>query len=67
MVAQITREIKGLNIWKHNAIKRAIRPIRIAISIAGPVDDFSWAVLSGSLIRIPLLTAVHLWVGPCKD
>jgi hypothetical protein len=42
MVAQITREIKGLNIWKHSAIKRAIRPIRIAISIAGPVDDFSW-------------------------
>jgi hypothetical protein len=37
MVPQITGEIKGFNIKKHSVIKRAITPIRIAISIAGPV------------------------------
>jgi hypothetical protein len=57
MVPQITREIKGLNIWKHNTIKRAITPIRIAISIADPVYAFSWVILSGSFIRVPWLSA----------
>jgi hypothetical protein len=34
-------------------------PIRIAISIARPVDAFSRVILSGSFIRIPLLMVVH--------
>ena len=52
MVPHITGEIKGLKILKHRAIKRAITPIRIAISIAGPVYAFSRVILSGSFIRI---------------
>jgi hypothetical protein len=67
MAPQITREIKGRNIWKHNTIKRAMTPIRIAMSIAGPVYAFSWVILSGSVIRIPLLMAVYPWVGPLRD
>jgi hypothetical protein len=34
MVPQITGVMNGLNIWKHQAIKRASTPIRMAISIA---------------------------------
>jgi hypothetical protein len=53
IVPQTTGVIKGLNIVKHNAIRRAMTPIRIAISIAGPMDALSMAIFCGSLIRNP--------------
>jgi hypothetical protein len=53
IIPHITGEIKGLNILKHSAIKRAMTPIRIAISIAGPTYDFSRVILSISPISIP--------------
>jgi hypothetical protein len=53
MIPHTTGEIKGLKILKHSAIKRAITPIRIAMSIAGLMYAFSRAILSGSFIRIP--------------
>jgi hypothetical protein len=66
MIPQTTGEIKGLNILKHRAIKRAITPIRIAMSIAGPMYVFSPVILPGSFIRIPLLEVVRLWLGLSK-
>jgi hypothetical protein len=53
MIPHITGEIKGLRIVKQSAIKRAMTPIRIAISIAGPMYVFSRAILSASFIKIP--------------
>ena len=53
MVPHTTGVMKGRNILKHSAIRRAITPIRIAISIAGLVYAFSMATFSGSFIRIP--------------
>ncbi len=60
MVPQITGVMNGLNIWKHQAIKRDRTPIRIAISVANPKYDFSWAILSGWLIMFPLLNTACL-------
>ena len=62
MVPQITGVMNGLNIWKHQAIKRARTPIRIAISIATSMYDFSWVILSGWFIMLPLPNAARNWV-----
>jgi hypothetical protein len=53
MAAQITSVMKGLNIWKHQAIKMARTPNRIAISIAICMYDCSWVILAGWFIMVP--------------
>ena len=57
MVPQITGVMNGLNIWKHQAIKRARTPIRIAISMANSMYDFSWVILSGWFIMFSPVSA----------
>jgi hypothetical protein len=53
MIPHSTGEIKGLRIVKQSVIKRAMTPIRIAMSIAGPMYVFFSGKLTASFIRIP--------------
>ena len=55
MAPKITGVMNGLNIWKHQAIKRVRTPIRIAMSIAISMYDFSWVILAGWFKMVPLL------------
>ena len=50
MAPQTTSVINGRKIWKHQAINRANMPIRIAISIAFSMYDFSWTILDDCFI-----------------
>ena len=60
MAPQITGVMNGLNIWKHQTIIRDRTPIRIAMSIANCMYDFSWVILSGWFMMFLLLDATRL-------
>jgi hypothetical protein len=66
MIPHITGEIKGLKKMKQSAIKRAMAPIRIAMSIAGPMYVFSWVFFSASFIRIPPVDGCIFLGAPLK-
>ena len=63
MAPQTTSVINGLNIWKHQAIKRAKIPIRIAISIAFSTYDFSWIISDDWVIIVsPSSSTLPEWL-----